>query len=191
MSFVDIACVFLFGFVCHPFFVVFIVVTQLLWSLNMVDADLAHPALSLHLQWAALAVIVLAVVLVSQCRPREKQLFPPAWSLFNGAFFEGQLRLEMPWWMQSVGGAALGILVALVDESEIMTLMFFSRETVEKMRQELGPRGAVPNLAHPHDGLLALFILHGWLWTLLAAGALGAWSGAAKLNRARPAFHID
>ena len=181
----------MFGFVCHPFLIVWIVVTQLGWSMGMVDADLAHPPLTRHLAITAIAFIILFVGLRYQCRPRHHKAYHPSWRLFDGRLFEGQLRLEMPWWLQTVCGSAIGVIVALIDESEVMTWLLFSKESVNEIREFHGPRGGVPHMAHPHDGLLLLFILHGWLWTILVAGLLGAWSNAATLHRSQPVFQID
>lgn len=181
----------LFGFVCHPFLVVAVVVTQLLWSMWIYDADLMHPPVAFHLKVGLAAVFTLAACLYCQCRPRSQVKYHSEWSFVGGRLFQGQLKLGMHWTIQLLCGACVGAIVSLIDESEVLATLVLSPAVLDSLREEFGPRAGVPHMSHSHDALLILFVLHGWFWTLLLAGCLGAWSNAARVHRSKPVFTID
>jgi hypothetical protein len=180
-----------FGFVCHPFVMLAAVLTQLGWSMWMYEADVGKVPWMLHVPIGLVALSALVALFYSQCRKRACVRYHPAWSLFGGSIFQGQLALGMPWMKQLFCGAALGVLIALIDESEVLARVFLSSTLLDELRREHGPRGAVPHVAHAHDTLLIIFILHGWMWTLLTAMALGVWSNAAKLHKTQTVIQVD
>lgn len=85
-----------FGFVCHPFVMLSAVLTQLLWSLWMYEADMGKIPFLLHSAIGLTALAVLAVVLYAQSRRRARVRYHPTWTLFHETLFEGQLALGMP-----------------------------------------------------------------------------------------------
>lgn len=180
-----------FGFVCHPFVMLTAVLTQLAWSMWMYEADMGKLPVALHGCAGAGAVGVLVGVLYAQCRKRSNVRYHPSWTLFRECLFEGQLALGMSWIRQCLCGAALGVLISLVDESEVLARMCMSSTLLEELRREHGPRAGIPQVAHAHDTLLFLFIMHGWAWTLITAAILGKWSNAAKLHSIETKFQVD
>jgi hypothetical protein len=70
-------------------------------------------------------------------------------------------------------GTAIGALVSLIDESEVLGWLFVSSD---------GQRRIVPHIGQTHSGLFVLFIVHGWVWTLLVSLALGLWTNASRLH---------
>lgn len=180
-----------FGFVCHPFVMLVAVLTQLGWSMWMYEANIGKLPLVLHASIGVVASAVLAITLRSQCRKRTSVRYHPNWELFGGQLFQGQLALGMSVIRQIQCGLSLGVLISLIDESEVLARIILSPSLLEELRQEHGPRGGIPHAAHAHDALLIVFILHGWLWTLLTAALLGIWTNAAKLHATEPTIQVD
>jgi hypothetical protein len=180
-----------FGFVCHPFVMLTAVLTQLAWSLWMYEADIGTLPVLLHCGIGVAALAALVMMLRFQCRRRAHVKYHPSWTLLGERVFEGQLALGMSYARQCLCGLSLGVLISLIDESEVLARLFLSPALLDELRDELGPRGGVPHLAHAHDTMLILFIAHGWVWTLVTAWLLGRWSNAAKLHSAETKFLVD